>query len=270
MPELPEVETVKNSIQPVLLGKIIKQVTFNRENLRTPLPFDKLDFCKNAEIISLKRIAKYIVINLSSDYSLVIHLGMSGRIFVQNLDYKHTKHDHVIIELENNLLIFNDPRRFGVFDIIKTRDLQNSSYFKNMGPEPLTKDFDENYLQKKLKNKSLPIKATIMDNAIVVGVGNIYASESLFLAKINPLVSSNSLNLEQLKNLAKAIKMVLQDAIKAGGSTIKDYKIPDGREGYFQTKFQVYGKDFCTKCGGSIFKVKTSGRATYYCKACQI
>lgn len=269
MPELPEVETVKRSLAPFIIGREIKAIEFYRPNIRNQLPFDKITKCQDAKILEVKRLAKYLVINLSTSYSLIIHLGMTGKIYFEPHDYILKKHDHVKITLDHGSIIFNDTRRFGVFDIISSSEIEKNNYFKNIGLDPLVKEFNSEYLKDKLKKRSLAIKAALMDNAVVVGVGNIYASESLFLARINPLIKASMLNNDQLKKLVESIKIILLEAIEAGGSTIKDYKTPDGSSGYFQMKFKVYGKTTCQICQKKLQKIKIAGRTTYFCDTCQ-
>lgn len=272
MPELPEVETLKCYLEQHISNKIINDIVLNRSNLRYPFSNDLTKCGQNAVITSITRIAKYIVMHLSSGYSLIIHLGMSGRFTVRAKDYISIKHDHVVINLDDHSkVIFNDARRFGMVYCCKTAEIYQKKFFKDLGPDPLTELFNANYLQEHLKNRKIPIKNAIMDNKIIVGVGNIYASESLFQAKVNPLLASDKLNYQQITVLVAAIKQILQQAIKAGGTTLKDFVSGDSKPGYFKQELQVYGryKQKCYTCNDTIDKVKQSGRTSFFCPHCQ-
>jgi formamidopyrimidine-DNA glycosylase len=272
MPELPEVETLKCYLEQHISGKKINEIVVNRGNLRYPLSNDLTECCQNAVITSIKRVAKYIVMHLSNGYSLIIHLGMSGRFTVRAKDYNPIKHDHIIINLDDySKVIFNDARRFGMIYCCKTKELYQQKFFKNLGPDPLTELFNIEYLQEHLKRRKIPIKNAIMDNKIVVGVGNIYACESLFKARINPLLLSNTLNYRQITALVLAIKEILQQAISAGGTTLKDFVSGDNKPGYFKQELQIYGryKEKCYTCNSYIDKVTQSGRTSFFCPNCQ-
>ena len=197
---------------------------------------------------------------------------MSGRFTLQNSNYITKKHDHVIFHLNNyKYLVFNDARRFGLIDISLLNELEKHRFFKNLGPEPLSDGFSTEYLYEKLRARNIPIKNSLMDNSIVVGIGNIYASESLFLAKINPMRPSCTLLLNEVENLIAAAKNVLAKAIKAGGTTLKDFVSGDNTPGYFKQELFVYGRNGqnCLACNNIILKIKQSGRATFFCPSCQ-
>lgn len=272
MPELPEVETLKLSLQGNITGSTIMDVEIRRANLRYPIPTSlKLDVSNN-KILNLRRIAKYLIIELANDKGIIIHLGMSGRFTLQTSAYMTKKHDHVIFHLDNDrYLVFNDPRRFGLIEISHLTELKQHRFFKNLGPEPLSFEFNVDYLLQKLSVRNIPIKNLLMDNNVVVGIGNIYASESLFLAKVSPARQSRALSLDEVKNLTAAAKNVLVKAIEAGGTTLRDFVNGDNTPGYFKQKLFVYGRNGqnCLACGDIILKIKQSGRATFFCPTCQ-
>lgn len=272
MPELAEIETLKLYLSNHIINDKIINYIPRRSKLRYDLAKDSTDYLVNASIVDIKRRAKYLKIYLSNGYVLIYHLGMSGRLTIQAGDYNPQKHDHVIIELQSGKqLVFNDARRFGMIYISHKNQLETQPYLVSLGPEPLEKDFTSEYLLKKLSNKKIPIKLAIMDNKIVVGVGNIYAAESLFMAKINPLRSSNSLRQEEVDHLIVSIRKVLEKAIKAGGTTLRDFVGVDGKPGYFKQELNLYGRNGlpCYVCGHKIEKIKQSGRSSFFCLQCQ-
>jgi formamidopyrimidine-DNA glycosylase len=271
MPELPEVEIISQGLQRLVGQEIVKVEKF-RDKIRYMIPLYFEQKTENTIITKIIRRAKYLLIFLSNNVIIIIHLGMSGTLIMRDKSYQKQKHDHLIISLKSSdLLVFNDPRRFGIIDLINNNEILISSYFHALGPEPLTDQFNYNYLQNKLKNKKTSIKLAIMDNKIVVGVGNIYASESLFLAKILPHRLCNDLSIDELKKLVSAIKSTLENAIIAGGSTLKDYKNSMNQSGYFQHQFNVYNQmDVeCKYCKNNIEKSIMGGRSTFYCLTCQ-
>ncbi len=268
MPELPEVETVKNGLQE-LTGSTIKSVIIRFPRLRYPLNQAELDQALNQKIVSITRRAKYLIFHLEHGY-IIYHLGMSGRVTL----YKDTppdvlKHDHVDIICNNYTIRYNDPRRFGC--IIYTTDLSQTAMLANLGPEPLEGKFTSDYLHSKICSRNTPIKQLIMDNNVVVGVGNIYACESLFLSKISPLRKGKDLSLSESELLVKNIQKVLKEAIAAGGSSLRDYKNAQGELGYFQQSHNVYGraKQNCRSCNNLIEEVRLGQRNSFYCPTCQ-
>jgi len=271
MPELPEVETVMRALEPHVKGSIIASAKVLSPALRIPLLQDMEKTISSQEIISIKRRAKYLLFELSSSLTMVVHLGMTGKLTIVAKSHTPVKHDHVIIYLNDRALVYNDPRRFGLIDLIKTNELLSHKLFANLGPEPFDKDFTACYLQEKLKARRVPIKVAIMDNKVLVGVGNIYASEALFLAGLSPLRKANDLSLPECERLVAAIKRVLQDAIDSGGSSIRDFVSIDNNKGYFQHNFALYGKagGNCRNCFASIVKIYQGGRATFFCSRCQ-
>lgn len=280
MPELPEVETIKRSLEKYIVGYKITSLTTFRDSLRYQLSSDLAATAGNGRIIDIRRIAKYLLLDLDNHNSLIFHLGMTGRLVFKTADncgYQRQKHDHIIIDLadssekEKAKLIFTDPRRFGMVYHCLTSDLYQEKYLRHMAIEPFSKQFDANYLKNCFKNKKLPIKSAIMDNRIVVGVGNIYASESLFLSGIHPLRPAGTLQIAELELLVKSIVTILCQAIDAGGTTLKDFVNGDNRPGYFKQYLRVYDRNQldCYNCSAKIVKLMQSGRASYYCPQCQ-
>ncbi len=272
MPELPEVETICRGIEQHIIGKKILSITTSNKNLRLPFPKNFTDL-QEQKILSVVRRARYILINITHKKILLVHLGMSGKLlYLENLPKKLAKHDHfVMCFVDGSCLIYNDPRRFGLVDLVDEDRINQHQMIKNLGPEPLGDEFNSKYLGEKLKGKKINIKTVMMDNVIVVGVGNIYINESLFESKISPLKAAGSLNLKQLEILVKNIKNILGRAIKQGGSTLRDYVQLNGDIGGFQFDFKVYGRDNkdCLVCSSKIKKVKQNGRSTFYCGNCQ-
>lgn len=276
MPELPEVETVMRGLEPVLLNAKIKTVDQRRKDLRIPFPNKMKQRLEGRKILSLKRRAKYIQIFLDDDNVLVMHLGMSGRISIipKAEKYSLQKHDHLILTLNNGIrLVYNDPRRFGMIFIVPAKDIENHKAFKHLGPEPLGNEFSGPILAQRLKGKKTSIKQALLDQRVVVGVGNIYACEALYQARINPTKPAHLIKGEKSEKLVAAIRDVLRRAIKAGGSTLKDYRHTDGELGYFQHNFAVYDREgeACPDCdcdikrSGGIKRIVQSGRSTFYC-----
>lgn len=268
MPELPEVETVVSGIKS-LVGSKISGVIVRQASLRYLVDTLELEALINSPIISIYRRAKYIIINLPKT-NLVIHLGMSGSLLLTDTNKAPSKHDHVDILLDKYVLRYNDPRRFGCILCIK--DISTSKLFTHLGPEPLTEEFNATYLFNLTRGKLSKIKQLIMDNHIVVGVGNIYANEALFLSKINPSTKSNLLSQKQCIALVNNIKQVLTKAIASGGSSLRDYQKADGTLGYFQHTHLVYNKQGkpCAVCSTPIQAIRLGQRNSFYCPYCQI
>ena len=276
MPELPEVETVSQGIKSKLLNHKISKVIVKRRDLRFRMDTKLEQKITNTKINSVSRRAKYILINLDNGLTVIIHLGMSGRIVVEDLKSSKNifKHTHLeIITTGKKKMKFIDPRRFGSVLLHETNNLNTHKLIKNLAPEPLTKEFNATYLFKALKGRSANIKSIIMNQFIVVGVGNIYASESLYKAKIRPGRQAKSLSLTECVLLVKSIKKVLKRSIKLGGSSINDYSLVDGNLGFFQREFEVYGKEgkICRKktCHSKILRIVIAQRSSFYCSKCQ-
>ena len=268
MPELPEVETSRRGILPYLKGQTIAQIIVRNSKLRWAID-TAISGAKGQVIVDIKRRAKYLLLQLTHDW-IVIHLGMSGSLRILETNQPPAKHDHVDLVLVNGVrLRYTDPRRFGSW--LWTHSIEELPQLKQLGPEPLTDDFSANYLFEKANNRKIPIKSWIMDNHIVVGVGNIYASESLFLAKINPNRKVSSLTLVECERLVTAIKLVLTKSIEQGGTTLKDFVQSDGKPGYFVQNLQVYGREGeqCLICQSNIKSNRIGQRNTFYCENCQ-
>lgn len=272
MPELAEVETVKRYLDIHILNNKITAYFQHRDNLRAKLAPDIANHVLNQQIIGLGRRAKFLHIYLENGYVLTFHLGMSGRLTCKNLPYEKQKHDHIIIELDREkVVVFNDARRFGMVYGCSADELIQQDFLKNMGPEPLENGFNDSYMQNILCNKKSPIKTVLMDNRVVVGVGNIYAAESLFLAKIHPARIAKTLRTEEIHRLVAAVKTVLSRAIESGGTTLRDFVNGDNNPGYFQQKLMVYGKKHspCSVCSSVIKHIKQAGRSSFFCDNCQ-
>lgn len=269
MPELPEVETVRRGLEKALLGKRIDGIKTGTQRLRRPFPA-QLQNAVSARVEGLQRRAKYLLLKLDINQTIVIHLGMSGRLVIHPAQEKYTpaKHDHFVLTLQDGAkIVFNDARRFGLIDMVGDDVLAEHKLFSHLGPEPLEKEFTAAYLAEYLKGKKISIKLAIMDQKCVVGVGNIYASEALYRAGISPKRAAKSIKKAEIEKLVPAIKRVLEDAIKAGGSSLRDYVQADGELGYFQHNFNVYDRagEKCRKCGAAIKKITQGGRSTFYC-----
>lgn len=272
MPELPEVETTRRGIQPYLENSTIDEVVIRNFSLRWPIDNELASKLKGQTISKVKRRAKYLLVECDSGV-LVIHLGMSGSLRILDKTELNNpgKHDHVDVALSNGFLMrYTDPRRFGAI-LWVTSAIDEHKLISHLGPEPLSVAFDSNYLLKQAEKKRCSVKTLIMNGQIVVGVGNIYASESLFLAQIHPQTKANELTAQQCERLVLAIKDVLSKAIDAGGTTLKDFTKSDGKPGYFSQQLNVYGRkgETCFRCGNTIIHYKESQRASYYCPQCQ-
>lgn len=269
MPELPEVETTRLGLLP-LEGKTVEQVNIYFPTLRWPIPTHLPDTLSGQTLQSITRRGKYILCNFSHG-SLLLHLGMSGRLSLLDDLYPPEKHDHFDIAFkQRHVMRLHDPRRFGA--VLWADNInQQHPLLDTLGPEPLTEAFDATYLHSKMARKKIAIKNAIMDNHLVVGVGNIYASESLFRARIHPEKPANSLSLKQCECLVETIKQTLKDALKAGGSSLKDFFGADGNPGYFQQNYDVYGRtgEPCTACGDAVRCIRLGQRASFYCERCQ-
>lgn len=275
MPELPEVETVRRGLLPVMEGQEIIRADIRREGLRWPFPERMAARLTGVRVLGLHRRSKYILADLSTNETLIIHLGMSGRMLISAKDHPEiAKHDHVIFELENGARItFNDARRFGMMDLCATNKVAEHRMIAGLGPEPLGNDFSEPVLVAALKGRNMPIKSALLDQKIVAGLGNIYVCEVLFRAKVNPLQKAGKISAKRVGELVPHIRQVLSEAINSGGSSLKDYRRADGELGYFQHAFRVYGREgqpcVQTGCDGHVARIVQSGRSTFYCPQCQ-
>ena len=286
MPELPEIEIVKQSLDKKIKFKKIKKVIVRNRNLRSKIPKNFEVLLKNKKIEKISRFSKYIVIHFFKGPICIIHLGMSGTIHLvekrnkkkfTNLSFYQystllNKHNHVEIQFYNFNIIYNDPRRFGFFELLKNKK-ELKKRFSNFGPEPFSKKFNLNYIQNYLKNKKKNIKSFLLDQKFVSGIGNIYASEILFSCKINPEKKAKNLNKIECKKIISSSKLVLKKAIRFGGSSIRNFKNIAGNEGLFQNEFKVYQREHlnCLKynCLGKIKKKIISKRSSFFCNKCQ-
>lgn len=282
MPELPEVETVKAGIAPVMEGHVIAQAQVNRPDLRWPFPDRMAERLSGQRVLGLRRRSKYILVDLESAETLLIHLGMSGRMLISGHtvgDFHHVhpapaKHDHVVFEMDSGVRItFNDARRFGAMDLMQTAAQDDHWLIRDLGPEPLGNAFNESYLISRLAGRNTPIKSALLDQRIVSGLGNIYVCEVLFRAGIHPKRKAGQISAKRVASLVPLIRQVLSEAIAAGGSSLRDYRQSDGELGYFQHVFQVYdreGEQCATHgCDRVIQRIVQSGRSSFFCPQCQ-
>ena len=269
MPELPEVETTVRGLVPVLEGRRLASVETRRADLRRAIPPDLRQRLTGATVTGLARRAKYGLIATDRGDTLVFHLGMSGRWRIDPAELG--PHDHFLLETdEKRVLALNDPRRFGSLDLIASDSLGSFGPFAAMGPEPLGDAFSGAWLETALAGRSAPVKALLLDQRIVAGLGNIYVCEALHMAGIAPSRSGGRISRVRLDRLAAAIREVLLAAIEAGGSTLRDYARPDGELGYFSKQWQVYGREGeACRCGSAIRRRADSGRSTFFCPRCQ-
>ena len=282
MPELPEVETVRAGLAPVMEGQVIVQADVNRPDLRWPFPDRMAERLTGATVKQLRRRSKYILADLSTDETLLIHLGMSGRMQISGAEiggfyHDHpapAKHDHVVLHMGQGARItFNDARRFGAMDLMPTSIQDDHWLIRDLGPEPLGNAFDEDYLVARLTGKNTPIKTALLDQRIVAGLGNIYVCEVLYRAGIHPARKAGRISKPRVRSLVPHIRQVLSDAITAGGSSLRDYRQADGELGYFQHRFQTYDREgeACQTpdCPGHISRIVQSGRSSFFCPQCQ-
>lgn len=301
MPELPEVETVRRGLLPAMEGRVIALATVNRPDLRWPFPPDMAARLTGARVDGLRRRSKYILADLSTGETLLIHLGMSGRMLISSPppisgeglgegvapettretlgEWHHPhpapeKHDHVILDMDNGTRItFNDARRFGAMDLMPTATADSHPLLAALGPEPLGNAFHESWLTQRLKGRNTPIKSALLDQHIIAGLGNIYVCETLYRARIHPARKAGRISATRTAALVPIIRDVLTDAITAGGSSLRDYRQADGELGYFQHSFQVYGREgqpcLTPGCADTIRRIVQSGRSSFYCPTCQ-
>ena len=282
MPELPEVETVRRGLAPVMEGQVIARAQVNRPDLRWPVPPDMAARLQGARVLALRRRSKYLLADLDRGETLLVHLGMSGRMLVSGAPvgrfvHDHPapeKHDHVILDMASGARItFNDPRRFGAMDLVATARAEAHPLLARLGPEPLGNGFHEAHLAAALEGRRISVKAALLDQRIVAGLGNIYVCEALFRARISPRRLAGNLGPARIARLVPAIRDVLTEAIAAGGSSLRDYRQADGELGYFQHAFDVYAREGapCRRpdCTGRIVRIVQSGRASFHCPRCQ-
>lgn len=282
MPELPEVETVRRGLEPVLAGRRILSADIRRPDLRWPLPERMAERLGGATVTLLRRRSKYILADLSTAETLLIHLGMSGRMLISGTAigaFHHAlatpgKHDHVVLDIEGGARVtFNDARRFGMMDLMPTAAAEAHPLLAGLGPEPFGNDFSEAYLIARLRGRRTPVKAALLDQRVVAGLGNIYVSEVLHRAGLDPRRQAGRIAADRIAALVPLIREVLSEAIAAGGSSLRDYRQADGELGYFQHAFRVYDREGapCPRpgCTGTVARIVQSGRSTFWCPTCQ-
>lgn len=293
MPELPEVETVRRGLEPILVGNAFARVEQRRKDLRFPLPKHFSERLEGRKVEALDRRAKYLLARLDDGEVLVMHLGMTGRFSIDRANgeakkpgrFAHAqadvpKHEHIVFHLGDGATIrYSDARRFGLMDLVRADRLAGHALFKGLGVEPLSPSFTPEWLAAKLNGKVTSIKAALVDQRLIAGLGNIYACEALFRARISPkrlagtLATKTGKPTEKTKALVDSVKAVLEDAIRAGGSSLRDYKRADGSLGEFQLRFKVYGREgkSCARkgCGETVRRIVQGGRSTFYCPTCQ-
>lgn len=288
MPELPEVETIKRGLEAQLQGQRIKDIELYCQRLRKPIPVSLPQQLKNKSILSFSRRAKYILAHLDTAQILLFHLGMSGRMLIRPFGNNEpkAKHEHFTLTMHDGIkLSYIDPRRFGMIDLYENQALLDNQILGKLGPEPLAdspileenhRNFLINYLQEKLAHRRQPIKTLLLDQYLIVGLGNIYVCEALFKAGISPLRSADTLSMQEIEKLVDSIQITLMDAINAGGSSMRDYVHADGSTGYFQMSWQVYDREgeLCINCKKQhrqsiILRIVQGGRSTFFCPVCQ-
>ena len=287
MPELPEVETLRRDLVPLIEGKCLESVAVRRRDLRFPLPRGFAQKIRGQKIVALGRRGKYLLLHLGNEQTAICHLGMSGQLLATRSNAPDTtpraKHEHLIFFLEGGVRLgFIDPRRFGFWALCPTEKLTSYPSFSKMGPEPLDADFTGAILRARLHGKSIAIKPALLDQRVVAGIGNIYASEALFYARVSPLTQAGRLSPKRCQRLAQAIQQVLRSAVRAGGSTRQDYRRADATSGWFQQEWAVYERagQACPACacaasrggtartptrGRGVRRLEQAGRATFYC-----
>ena len=286
MPELPEVETVRRGLEPVLAGARLARVEARRPDLRFPFPEGFVQRLTGARVLRLERRAKYLLAPLDRDETLVMHLGLTGRFEIAGAGPRREpgsfvlaqppdpRHAHVVFETDAGATItFYDARRFGYMDLAPTAELCRHAWFEDLGPEPLDPGFDAAYLARAFKGRRAPVKAALLDQRLVAGLGNIYVCEALHRAGVDPERSAGSISRRRLERLTASIREVLVEAIAAGGSTLRDFANAEGALGYFQHRFAVYGREgercLKSRCPGRIARIVQSGRSTFACSRCQ-
>jgi len=278
MPELPEVEIIKNNLSDYLIDKTFHSIEVFTNKLRYKIPHNLAESIKNQRVTDISRIAKYIIVELENKYSLLIHLGMTGNFLINAQKMGHNDNKHVRLRFkmsDQSEIDYIDIRKFGFFKLVNPQKVEIKKLKAELGPDALSDEFDIKYLQESLKNRVTNIKSALLNQKIVGGIGNIYASEALFRAKISPMMESGTVVKNKIKtgDLISSIKFILHDAIKVGGSTIRDHKNLKGESGYFQYKFNVYNREnmICNSqnCSAKIKKIVQTGRSTFYCTKCQ-
>lgn len=269
MPELPEVETVRRTLQEFLIGKKIENVEIKYDKIIKNIDTDQfISSLRMQTINDISRIGKYLIFILD-DYALISHLRMEGKYFYREECFL-TKHDHICFKLDDGkCLVYNDTRKFGTMNIENVNDYKNAFYLKKLGPEPCSNELTKEYLYDKIHNKNIAIKTALLDQTVISGLGNIYVDEVLFLSKLEPTIKCNMLTMQDFDNIVNSSSIVIQKAIKEGGTTIKSFSSSQGVHGRFQNSLNVHTQKYCSVCHTEVTKIKVGGRGTYYCKNCQ-
>ena len=273
MPELPEVEVLRRSLEPLVLGDRVTAIRVDEARLRERVDLQNLEaLTLGRKFLATRRRAKYLLLELERGSTAVVHLGMSGRLTVTDRDSPLLKHEHVSFELESGRrLRFSDTRRFGLVFALESRDVETDRHFSHLGIEPLDSELSGDFLRATARGRRGPVKTFLMNGQIVVGVGNIYACEALYRAGIHPSRSVSRISIGRWCRLADAVRTTLQDAIDQGGTTLNDFADALGQEGYFRVALDVYGRgdETCNRCGGTVRRIVQAGRSTFYCPGCQ-
>ncbi|HEY3814532.1 MAG TPA: bifunctional DNA-formamidopyrimidine glycosylase/DNA-(apurinic or apyrimidinic site) lyase [Caulobacteraceae bacterium] len=282
MPELPEVETVRQGLRPALEGARLKRVVQRRPDLRFPLPERFAERLTGARVVNLGRRAKYLMAELDTGETWTTHLGMTGRFTIGDKTPgrfaltapEGDKHEHLVFETDKGTVVgFSDARRFGYMNLIPTAEIDEHPWFKGLGPEPIGNGFNAAHLAEAFEGKKQNVKATLLDQRVVAGLGNIYVCEALYRAHISPKKAAGKLKSADLETLTVTVRKVIAEAIEAGGSTLRDFAGADGELGYFQHRFRAYGREgekcLTRGCGGTIKRIVQAGRSTFYCPKCQ-
>ena len=287
MPELPEVETVRRGLEPHLTGRQIIRADVRRPDLRWPFPARMAERLTGARVARLARRSKYILAELDTGETLIVHLGMSGRMLISHgaedrsvpgvfvhAQAAPDKHDHVVLDIEGGVRVtFNDARRFGAMDLVATEAVERHRLLAHLGPEPLGNAFSAAHLTRAFAGRRTPVKAALLDQGVIAGLGNIYVCEALWRSGIHPARLAGKIGAARIETLTRHIRETIDDAIKAGGSSLRDYRQADGELGYFQHSFAAYGREGepCRRpdCSGTIRRIVQSGRSSFYCSRCQ-
>ena len=275
MPELPEVETVRLGLVPVLEGRRLVRVEQFRADLRWPIPRGFRERLEGRRVTGLRRRAKYLIWDFDDGTVLLMHLGMSGRLVISDHRPELEAHDHLVFTTEDGFVVrFHDARRFGMVDLARSETLEAHRLLAGLGPEPLGNEFSAPVLHRYLAGRRTPVKSALLDQKVVAGLGNIYVCEALHMAGISPFRPAASLGAGDVERLVGAVREVLEAAIRAGGSSLRDHVAPDGELGYFQHSFRVYGRDGepcpCCGCDGVVERAVQSGRSSFHCPQCQV
>jgi formamidopyrimidine-DNA glycosylase len=272
MPELPEVETIRRSLRPRIVGKRISAVEVRESRLRRPVPRNLSHRLVGRRIEDVERRAKYLLLRLTGGECVLVHFGMSGSLILHSIPAAPVRHDHVRIRLsDGSEMVLNDPRRFGLLKVVASANLASTPELRALGTDPLDDEFTPEYLRSRLRESRRAVKNLLLDQTALAGLGNIYSNEALFRARIRPTRRAHRVRTSEIPALREAIRVVLREAVELGGSSIADYRDGEGRPGYFQLRLRVYDRagEPCTECATRIRRIEQAGRSSFYCPACQ-